>query len=296
MGALGPVPLRGIANQVEVCELEGINTRMRIHALAKRGLSKFVGRNDEIERLIRAATQAKSGHGQVVALVGEAGVGKSRIFLEFARLPDMQGWLMLQGGSVSYGKATSYLPLIDLLSGYFEIQSRDSEQQVRERIARKLLALGDEKLLSQLPLFAAALGIRPSDDAWGNLTPAERQSLMFDALKRLLICESQKQPLCLVFEDLHWIDAETQTFLEMLLESIPAARVLVLVNYRLEYEIAGPEKATFCGCASIRYPRRAPTNCSICCWDFTPNSTRSSTGLSKPLRAILCSSRRACEA
>ena len=124
VGALGPVPLRGIANQVEVCELEGINTRMRIHALAKRGLSKFVGRNDEIERLIRAATQAKSGHGQVVALVGEAGVGKSRIFLEFARLPDMQGWLMLQGGSVSYGKATSYLPLIDLLSGYFEIQNR----------------------------------------------------------------------------------------------------------------------------------------------------------------------------
>jgi len=245
VGALGSVPLRGIANQVEVCELEGINTRMRIHALAKRGLSKFVGRNDEIERLIQAATQAKSGHGQVVALVGEAGVGKSRIFLEFARLPDMQGWLMLQGGSLSYGKATSYLPLIDLLSGYFEIQSRDSEQQVRERIARKLLALGDEKLLAQLPLFAAAFGIRVSDDAWGNLTPPERQSLMFDALKRLLIRESQKQPLCLVFEDLHWIDAETQTFLEMLLESIPAARVLVLFNYRPEYENRWSGKSYF---------------------------------------------------
>lgn len=245
VGALGPVPLRGVVNQVEVCELEGINTRMRIHALAKRGLSKFVGRNDEIERLRRAATQAKSGHGQVVALVGEAGVGKSRIFLEFARLPDMQEWLILQGGSVSYGKATSYLPLIELLNKYFEIQTRDSEQQVRERIATKLLALGDEKLLAQLPLFAATFGSRVSQDAWKNLTPPERQSLMFDALKRLLIRESQKQPLCLVFEDLHWIDAETQTFLEILLESIPAARVLVLVNYRLEYENRWSGKSYF---------------------------------------------------
>ena len=245
VGALGSVPLRGIANQVEVCELEGINTRMRIHALAKRGLSKFVGRKDEIERLSQAATRAKSGHGQVVALVGEAGVGKSRIFLEFARSPDMQGWLMLQGGSVSYGKATSYLPLIELLNGYFEIQGRDNEHQVRERIARKLLALGDEKLLAQLPLFAVAFGTRVSDEASRNLTPPERQSLMFDALKRLLIRESQKQPLCVVFEDLHWIDAETQTFLEMLLESIPAAGVLVLFNYRPEYENRWAGKSYF---------------------------------------------------
>ena len=124
----------------------------------------------------------------MVALVGEAGVGKSRIFLEFARsLGRGRAGSFSRAGSVSYGKATSYLPLIDLLSGYFEIQSRDSEQQVRERIARKLLALGDEKLFSQLPLFAAALGIRPSDDGWTNITPFERQSLIFDALKRLLV-------------------------------------------------------------------------------------------------------------
>src|SRR5262249_5119894 len=236
VGALGSVPIRGIVNQVEVCELQGINTRMRIHARATRSLSKFVGRKDEIERLSRAARLARSEHGQVVALVGDAGVGKSRILLEFARLPDMQGWLILHGGSVSYGKATSYLPLIDLLKGYCEIQSRDNEQQVRERIAKKLLSLEDEKLLAQLPLFAGALGIGVNDDAWRNLTPPERQTLMFDALKRLLICESQRQPLCVVFEDLHWVDAETQTFLETLLESVPAARVLLLVNYRPEYE------------------------------------------------------------
>jgi tetratricopeptide (TPR) repeat protein len=221
---------------VEVYELEGVNTRSRMHALAARGLSKFVGRQDEIERLSRAATRAKAGQGQVVALVGDAGVGKSRIFLEFTRSLGTQGWLILEGGSVSYDKETSYLPLVDLLSGYFQIQDRDTEQQVRERVGRKLLALGDEKLLAQLPLLTAALGISASDDAWANSHPFERQSLIFDAVKRLFLHESQNQPLCLVIEDMHWIDAETQTFLQMLLESISAASVLLLVNYRPEYE------------------------------------------------------------
>jgi class 3 adenylate cyclase/tetratricopeptide (TPR) repeat protein len=242
---IGRVPLRGIAGEVAICELKGVNTRMRMRALAVRGLSHFVGRQGEIESLGRAAAWAGAGHGQVVALVGEAGVGKSRIFLEFARSLGRQGWLILEGGSVSYGKATSYLPLIDLLSRYFEIQGRDTEQQIRERLARKLLALGDEKLLAQLPLFAGALRIGVSDDAWANLTPSERQSLTFDAIKRLLVRESENQPLCLMFEDLHWIDAETQTFLEMLLESVPAARILLLVNYRPEHENRWAGKSYF---------------------------------------------------
>jgi class 3 adenylate cyclase/tetratricopeptide (TPR) repeat protein len=233
---IGSVPLRGIAGPVELYELEGVNTRNRMHALAARGLSKFVGRQYEIESLSRAATRAKAGHGQVVALVGEAGVGKSRIFLEFARSLRAQGWLVLEGGSATYDKATSYLPLVDLLSRYFQIQDRDSERQVRDRVRRKLSALGDEKLLAQLPLLTGALGISVSDDAWANLHPSERQSLIFDAVKRLLVCESQNQPLCLVVEDLHWIDAETQTFLETLLESTHDARLLLLVNYRPEYE------------------------------------------------------------
>ena len=134
--ALGSVPLRGVADKVEVYELQGVNTLMRMHARAARGLSKFVGRQDEIARLGQAAASAQFGHGQVVALIGEAGVGKSRIFLEFACSPHMQQWLMLEAGSVSYGKATSYLPLVDLLHRYFEIQRRDDEQQVREMLQR----------------------------------------------------------------------------------------------------------------------------------------------------------------
>jgi predicted ATPase len=180
------------------------------------------------------AAQALSGHGQVVALVGEAGVGKSRAFLEFIHSAAMEGWLVLEAGSASYGKATSYLPLLDLLIRYFEIDTRDDEQRVRDKVAGKLSAFGEEKLLAQTPFFLGALGMGLGSEAWVRRAPVERQSMMFDALKRVLIHESQKQPLCLLFEDLHWVDAETHAFLEMLLESIPAARLLLLVNYRPE--------------------------------------------------------------
>jgi class 3 adenylate cyclase/tetratricopeptide (TPR) repeat protein len=234
--ALGPRTLKGIQDPVQVCQLEGVNTRMRIHALAARGLSKFVGRQHEIEMLQRMAGQALAGHGQVVALVGEAGVGKSRVFLEFIHSSTIEGWLVLEAGSVSYGKATSYLPLVDLLTRYFDIQARDDEQRVRDKVVAKLSGFGEEKLLAQTPFFLGALGMALKTDIWTNLAPAERQRAMFDALKRLLIRESQKQPLCLVFEDLHWIDAETHAFLEMLSESIPAARLMLLVNYRPEHQ------------------------------------------------------------
>jgi class 3 adenylate cyclase/tetratricopeptide (TPR) repeat protein len=245
IGPFEQVTIRGIDIPLEVCELTGVNTRMRIRALAARDLSKFVGRKDEIEMLGRAAGQAHSGHGQVVGLVGEAGVGKSRVFWEFTHSSPIQGWLVLEAGSVSYGKATSYLPLLDLLGRYFEIQSRDDERRARERISGKLFALGEKKLLAQMPLFMGAFGWGGSDDTWKNLAPAERQRELFSAVKRLLIRESQEQPLCLMFEDLHWIDAETQAFLDTLLESVPAARVLVLVNFRPEYEIRWAKKSFY---------------------------------------------------
>lgn len=243
--AMGPRTLKGIPDPVQVCQLEGVNTRMRIHALAARGLSKFVGRQHEIETLRRTAAQTLSGRGQVVALVGEAGVGKSRIFLEFLHSSAMKGWLVLEAGSVSYGKATSYFPLVDLLTRYFEIHGQDEEERVRHKIVRKLSSFGEEKLLAQTPYFLGLLGMGLSNDVWTKLTPAERQSTMVDALRRLLIRESQKQPLCLVFEDLHWVDTETHAFLEMLLASIPAARVLLLVNYRPEYQSSWTGKSCF---------------------------------------------------
>ena len=124
---LGPVAVKGLAAPVEVYELVGTSAvRSRLQAAAARGLSRFVGRDMETEHLRRALEQARTGHGQIVAMVGEPGVGKSRLAFELTHSHRVEGWLVLEAGSVSYGKATSYLPVSDLLKGYFRIGDRDT--------------------------------------------------------------------------------------------------------------------------------------------------------------------------
>src|SRR5262249_24446224 len=145
-----------------------------------------------------------------------------------------QGWLVLESSSVSYGKATSYLPVIDLLKSYCAIETRDDPRKIREKLTGKLLAL-DRALEPTLPALLALFDVPVDDAAWHALDPTQRRQRTLDACKRLLLRESQEQPLLLVFEDLHWIDAETQALLDSLVESVPTARLLLLVNYRPEY-------------------------------------------------------------
>ena len=162
-------------------------------------------------------------------------MGKSRLIYEFTRSHRTQGWLRLESNSVSYGKATAYLPLIELLKGYFQIETGDPERRIREKLAGKLLML-DETLMPLLPVFLALLDVPVDDSQWHDLDPPQRRQQTLEAVKRLLLRESQMQPLLLLFEDLHWIDAGTQAFLDSLLESLPTAPVLLLVNYRPEYQ------------------------------------------------------------
>jgi class 3 adenylate cyclase/tetratricopeptide (TPR) repeat protein len=234
--SLGPVEVRGLGECVEVYELLGAGTaRSRLQAAATRGLTRFVGRDAELETLRRTMEQAGAGHGQVVALIGEPGVGKSRLVWEFSRSHRAAGWLVLASGSVSYGKATSYLPVIDLLKTYCGIDDRDDARRMREKLTGKLLTL-DPVLQPILPPLLALLNVPVQDEQWEALDPPQRRQRTLDALKRLLLRECQEQPLLLVFEDLHWSDTETQALLDSLVESLPAARVLLLVNYRPEYE------------------------------------------------------------
>jgi class 3 adenylate cyclase/tetratricopeptide (TPR) repeat protein len=234
--SLGPVPVKGLAAPVEVYEVTGAGpARTRLQAAARRGLTRFVGRDAEVEQLRRAQQLADDGRGQVAAIVGEAGVGKSRLVYELTHSHRLQGWLVLESASVSYGKATSYLPVIDLLKGYFKIQDRDDLREIREKVTGKLLTL-DEALKPTLPALLALLDVLIDDPAWQTLDPGQRRQRTLDAVRLLLLREAREQPLLLIFEDLHWIDSETQALLDGLVESLGSARLLLLVNYRPEYQ------------------------------------------------------------
>jgi tetratricopeptide (TPR) repeat protein len=146
----------------------------------------------------------------------------------------VQDWLILEASSVSYGKATSYLPLIDLLKGYFKIGDRDDHREMRAKVLGRVLGL-DRALEPLLPPLLALLDVPVEDAAWQALDPPERRQRTLDAVKRLLLRECLVQPLLVVFEDLHWVDSETQALLDSLVDSVGSARLLLLVNYRPEY-------------------------------------------------------------
>jgi predicted ATPase len=221
---------------VEVFEVTGVGpVRSRLQVAATWGFTRFVGRDAELQTLHQALARAGAGQGQVVAVIGEPGVGKSRLFWEFMQSRCLQGWRLLSSHSVSYGKATAYLPVTDLLMRYYQLEAHDDVRRVREQVTEKLLTL-DETLKPTLPAMLALLDVPVEDAQWQVLDPPQRRQRTLEAIKRLLIRESQVQPVLLVFEDLHWLDSETQALLDSLVESMPTARVLLLVNYRPEYQ------------------------------------------------------------
>jgi class 3 adenylate cyclase/tetratricopeptide (TPR) repeat protein len=237
---LGPIPVKGLAAPVEVFELTGAGAvRTRLQASRARGFSRFVGRDAEMDQIRQAAAQARQGRGQLVAVVGEAGVGKSRLFYEFTHSHHVlgtggAGWRVLEASSVSYGKATPFQPLAELLRGYFRIDDRDDLRSVRAKVTGTLLTL-DRALEDAVPAVLWILDVPEPGEAFLVLEPPQRRRRAMESVKRALLRESQVQPLLLLFEDLHWIDTETQAVLDSLAESLGSAPVLLAVNYRPEY-------------------------------------------------------------
>jgi class 3 adenylate cyclase/tetratricopeptide (TPR) repeat protein len=233
---LGPRPIKGMSAPVDVYELTGMSgARSRFDAATARGLSRFVGRDREIAELSQALGRASLGQGQVLAVIGEPGVGKSRLFWEFTQSLGAERCLMLKCGSVSYARASAFFHVAELLRIYFGIEEVADEREIRRNMSARLAAHG---MLQSPPAFSAFLWLMdiPADDPdWEALDPTQRRQRALDCVVQLMLRQAEVQPLLLVVENLHWIDAETQIFLDLLVDRIHTARILLLVNFRPEY-------------------------------------------------------------
>ena len=241
---LGQTQIKGVEEPLHVYEVLGAGPlRTRLQVSATRGLTRFVGRQSELDQMQQALEQARAGHGQIVGVMGEPGLGKSRLFYEF-KLLSQSGCLVLEAYSVSHGKVSPYLPMIELLKSYLQIQQQDDERARRQKVIGKVLEL-DRSLEDTLPYLFALLGIDDRQSNLPQMDPQIRRRRTFEALKKLFLRESLNQPLMLIFEDLHWIDTETQGFLDVLSESVASAWVLLLVNYRPEYRQGWGQKTYY---------------------------------------------------
>jgi predicted ATPase len=216
----------------------------RLGMYGRRRLSPFVGREQELATLGARWRQVEAGQGQVVGIIGEPGLGKSRVCYEFLRSCLARGWLVLETQGTAYGQATPYCPIIDLLKDYFRLDDGDAVPIIRDKVTAKLHGR-DDTLKPIMPACLALLGVPVEDPQWqANDAPQRRQHTL-DAIKRLLVWESQEHPLLLIVENLHWIDTETQAVLDTLVESLPAAPLFLLTTYRPEYHHSWGNKTAY---------------------------------------------------
>jgi len=241
---LGLTKVKGASELVKVYEVTGMGKqRTRMQRSAGQGFTKFVGRARELDSLRYAAEQAQAGNGQLVAIVAEAGTGKSRLIHEF--MADTRSTTkVLETSSVSHGKTSYCLPIIELLQVYFGIEAQDNELKRREKVTGKVADL-DPNLIDIQPYVLSLLNLNGTDDPLLQMDEATRELQTWEGLKRLLVRESVNQPLTLIFEDLHWIDDKTQEFLTVLADTIGTARILLIVNYRPEYVYRWTSKSYF---------------------------------------------------
>jgi class 3 adenylate cyclase/tetratricopeptide (TPR) repeat protein len=232
--ALGAIAVKGRAAPVETFEVLGvIAVRSRLHSVPGRELTPFVGRQSEVEYLRRALARTEARHGQVLAVVGDPGVGKSRLLLEVVHSPWARGWQILEGGAFPYEKATPYLWIAGLLRAYFRLQRDDDLRAISSRVTERLTAIN---LTDDAPALLAILDVPVDSPPWRDLNPTQRRRQTREAVRRVLLRASEVEPLLVILEDLQWIDAESQAVLDHLVGELLGARLLLLVTYRPEYQ------------------------------------------------------------
>jgi predicted ATPase len=233
--ALDKIEVKGKKEPQEVFELLAPSeVETRFDASVAKGLTRFVGRRNSMAALMEPYEKVQSGSGQVVGVVGEAGVGKTRLIREFRNRLTPGTHTYLQGQCIHYGDSIIYLPILDIIKSYFEIEEGDREFIIRQKIKEKVFGLG-EKLEHTIPSFQELLSLKADDEEYSKLEPQEKRERTFEAIRDLLIRESQNNVLILVIEDLHWIDRTSEEFLEYLIEWIANAQVMLVLLYRTEY-------------------------------------------------------------
>jgi len=232
---LGHLRVKGKSQLQEAFELiKASEITTRIEASAAKGLTRFVGRKNPMTAMMEAYDKAKEGSGQVVGMVGEAGVGKSRLLLEFRNRVTQDELNYLEGRCIHYGSAMPYLPILDILKSYFEIEEGDREFVIRKKLEEKVLQLHGA-FKKELPAFQDLLSLKVEEPEYQTLEPKSKKERAFEAIRNLLIRESERKTTVLAVDDLHWIDKTSEAFLDYLIGWLANSRVLLILLYRPEY-------------------------------------------------------------
>ncbi len=232
---LGRMKVKGVDAPVRVAELDGIGRmRTRLDRSRARGLSKFVGRDEEMERLEAALRRALAGDGQVLGVMAEAGAGKSRLCYEFLERCRARGITVRSGTGVPHGRALPLQPVLEFYREIYGITPEDSDAQARQKIAGFIAQIAPEELGS-LPLVFDLMRVPDPANPAPVLAPDERQREVMALFRRLMAARSRREPAVLVFEDLHWIDPESEAIVESIVDAAAGTRTLFLTNFRPEY-------------------------------------------------------------
>jgi class 3 adenylate cyclase/tetratricopeptide (TPR) repeat protein len=242
---LGEFDVKGVSEPVRVHALAGAGgAHSRLDISQARGFTRFVGREDELATLQAALEQSRDGSGVVVGVVGEAGVGKSRLCREFVERCRRQGIPVYEAQGQAHGRAIPFLPVLQMMRSYFAIAESDSDQQAREKIAGRLLLL-DEAFAESLPLVFDFLAVADPHRPAPRMDPDARQRALLEMVKRLVHTSSLREPGINLLEDVHWIDPGSEIFLTQLVEVIPGTRNLTIVNFRPEYSAEWMRKSYY---------------------------------------------------
>ncbi len=233
--ALGKRDVKGKEKPVNAYRVIGPSAkRTRFDVSAERGLTPFVGRERELELLLEGFERSKGGRGQAFSIVGEAGVGKSRLLYEFRKAVSYEEVTFVEGQCVSYGENTPYLPVVDILKDNFRIVNEDGPEEIQQKLQRGLEQI-DVKLDQTLPYLSELFALEKSLDSVRNIDPVIRRRNTFEALKEITLRGSHVRALVMVFEDLHWVDKTSEECIKLLIEHIAGARVFLIFTFRPNY-------------------------------------------------------------